>query len=475
MKTTNSRSLIFTVVSFHLLLFALFFLIISFFQSHIQLLQLFIILFLLSFVITTYSAVSVSRAIKGISRNIDRISDGDFSVSADNTQSAEIEELSEKVSHLGATIQRTQNDLENQHNQLDGILAYMTDGVIATDRRGQIILANTAALHLLATTSLDILDKNIAEAVGIDNYYAFRDLLEQTPDVTVDSENSYGEYVRLRINFSIFRRQSGYISGIVAVLHDITEEEKNEQNQRLFVSSVSHELRTPLTTIKSYLETLDNGALQDSDLAANFIKTSLKETDHMARMISDLLVLSRIDQERLKLNKEIVNVVAFLTHEISRFTQILSDNDKLKIEQKIPLQPIWTEFDTDKMSQVIDNLMNNAIKYSPDGGTITVSLEATDSEIIIRIADEGIGIPRGDLPKIFDRFYRVDKARNHDQGGTGLGLSIVHDLIELHGGTISVQSRDNKGSRFTIRLPYAAMDFSADDNEWENENDDERL
>lgn len=414
----------------------------------------------------------MSRSIKIVSKDIDRFANGDFSSSVDNVRSRELEELSKKVMHLGRNIQHTQNDLENQHNQLNGILAYMTDGVIATDRRGQVILANTAALLLLSTSTHEILQKNIAEALGIDNYYAFRDLLEQTPDIAVDSENSYGEYVRLRINFSIFRRESDYISGIVAVLHDITEEEKIEREQRLFVSNVSHELRTPLTTIKSYLETLDNGALQDDNLAPEFIKTSLRETNHMSHMISDLLVLSRIDQERLTLDKEVVNIVAFLTHELARFSQILVNDDRFKLKQKLPVQPIWIELDTDKMGQVIDNLLSNAIKYSPDGGAITVSLETTDTQAFIRIRDEGLGIPRIDQPKIFDRFYRVDKARSHDQGGTGLGLAIVYDMVKLHNGSVSVRSKLDQGSEFTITLPYTPMDFTDDENEeWEDKNE----
>jgi two-component system sensor histidine kinase VicK len=411
------------------------------------------------------------RSIKTISGDIDQISDGHFSVSSDSANSRELEELSQKVAHLGKAIQTSQNNLENQHNQLNGILAYMTDGVIATDRRGQVILANNAALHFLASTEDEILKKNIAEALNIDNYYAFRDLLEKAPELDLDSENSYGEYIHLKVNFSIFRRESGYISGIIAVLHDVTDAERLERERRLFVSNVAHELRTPLTTIKSYLETLDNGALSDADLAPDFIKTSLHETDHMSHMISDLLVLSRIDQDRLKLDKEVTNLVAFLTHELARFSQILADNQQLKLDQKFSLQPIWMEFDTDKMRQVIDNLLSNAVKYSPDGGTITISVETTDTQVLIKITDEGIGIPRDALPKIFDRFYRVDKARNHDQGGTGLGLAIVYDMVKLHGGNVFVRSKMGKGSEFTVALPYYPLDFENidDDESWEND------
>ncbi|MDR0199969.1 MAG: PAS domain-containing protein [Streptococcaceae bacterium] len=466
MRNRSSQSLILKVVVFQLLLFALAFLIISLFQTHLQLMQVFFFLFLAIFIFSTYFAYDISRSIRTISRDIDRISDGDYSIQSDEGRASEIEELSSKVAKLGETIQTSQDSLENQHNQLNGILAYMTDGVIATDRRGLVILANTAALHLLHTTRENILRQNIAESLKIDNYYAFRDLLEQTPEVSIDSENTYGEYVRLKVNFSIFRRESGYISGIVAVLHDVTDSERAERERRLFVSNVSHELRTPLTTIKSYLETLNDGALRDPDLAPGFVETSLTETNHMIHMISDLLELSRIDQGRFTLEKEMVNIVAFLAHTLARYDQILSpeEKEKLTITPHLPLHPIWLEIDPDKFGQVIDNILTNAIKYSPDGGVIRIGLEATEQQVIITISDEGMGIPPVDLPKIFDRFYRVDKARSHDAGGTGLGLSIAYDIVKLHDGYIWARSDGNHGTTFTIALPYTPVDYS--DEEW---------
>lgn len=238
----------------------------------------------------------------------------------------------------------------------------------------------------------------------------------------------------------------------------------------MFVSNVSHELRTPLTSVKSYLEALDDGALTEA-VAPSFIKVSLDETNRMMRMISDLLNLSRIDNENSPLNVELINFTAFMTYILNRFDQIQTQNSLAgkvyEIIRDYPLRPVWVEIDTDKMTQVVDNIMNNAIKYSPDGGKITVNMNTTDTQLIISISDQGLGIPKKDLPLIFDRFYRVDKARSRAQGGTGLGLAITKEIIKQHGGFIWAKSDYGKGSTFTIVLPYDRDNIL--DDEWEEE------
>lgn len=253
------------------------------------------------------------------------------------------------------------------------------------------------------------------------------------------------------------RRESGFISGLVAVSHDATEQEKEERERRLFVSNVSHELRTPLTSVKSYLEALDEGALNE-EVAPSFIKVSLDETNRMMRMISDLLSLSRIDNEVTHLDVEMTNFTAFMTSILNRFDQIRNQKTVTgkvyEIVRDYPLKSIWVEIDTDKMTQVIDNILNNAVKYSPDGGKITVNLRTTKTQMILSISDQGLGIPKKDLPLIFDRFYRVDKARSRQQGGTGLGLSIAKEIVKQHKGFIWAKSEYGKGSTFTIVLPY---------------------
>lgn len=380
---------------------------------------------------------------------------GDYSQVLDMQGSSEITNITNNLNDLSEVIRLTQENLEQESKRLHSILAYMTDGVLATNRRGQIIMINDMAKRQLGVERDDALNQNILELLKIEEEYELRDLITQSPELMIYSQNVNGEYISLRVRFALIRRESGFISGLVAVLHDTTEQEKEERERRLFVSNVSHELRTPLTSVKSYLEALDEGALTEP-VAPDFIKVSLDETNRMMRMVTDLLHLSRIDNETSHLDVELINFTAFITFILNRFDKMRSQDDEKKYElvRDYPINSVWIEIDTDKMTQVIDNILNNAIKYSPDGGKITVSMKTTDDQMILSISDQGLGIPKQDLPKIFDRFYRVDRARSRAQGGTGLGLAIAKEIVKQHKGFIWAKSEYGKGSTFTIVLPY---------------------
>ena len=380
---------------------------------------------------------------------------GDYSQVLDMQGSSEITNITNNLNDLSEVIRLTQENLEQESKRLHSILSYMTDGVLATNRRGQIIMINDMAKRQLGVERDDALNQNILELLKIEDEYELRDLITQSPELMIYSQNLNGEYISLRVRFALIRRESGFISGLVAVLHDTTEQEKEERERRLFVSNVSHELRTPLTSVKSYLEALDEGALTEP-VAPDFIKVSLDETNRMMRMVTDLLHLSRIDNETSHLDVELINFTAFITFILNRFDKMRSQDEEKKYElvRDYPINSVWIEIDTDKMTQVIDNILNNAIKYSPDGGKITVSMKTTDDQMILSISDQGLGIPKQDLPKIFDRFYRVDRARSRAQGGTGLGLAIAKEIIKQHKGFIWAKSEYGKGSTFTIVLPY---------------------
>ena len=380
---------------------------------------------------------------------------GDYSQVLDMQGSSEITNITNNLNDLSEVIRLTQENLEQESKRLHSILSYMTDGVLATNRRGQIIMINDMAKRQLGVERDDALNQNILELLKIEDEYELRDLITQSPELMIYSQNLNGEYISLRVRFALIRRESGFISGLVAVLHDTTEQEKEERERRLFVSNVSHELRTPLTSVKSYLEALDEGALSEP-VAPDFIKVSLDETNRMMRMVTDLLHLSRIDNETSHLDVELINFTAFITFILNRFDKMKSQDEEKKYElvRDYPINSVWIEIDTDKMTQVIDNILNNAIKYSPDGGKITVSMKTTDDQMILSISDQGLGIPKEDLPKIFDRFYRVDKARSRAQGGTGLGLAIAKEIVKQHNGFIWAKSEYGKGSTFTIVLPY---------------------
>ena len=394
---------------------------------------------------------------------------GDYSEVVDMQGSPELTDMTNSINDLSEVIRLTHENLEQETKRLTSILAYMTDGVLATNRRGQIIMVNEMAAKQLNVNPDEVLNTSILDLLSIGDDYDLRKLITEVPELTIDSQDENGEYISLRVRFALIRRESGFISGLVAVLHDTTEQEKEERERRLFVSNVSHELRTPLTSVKSYLEALDDGALSEP-VAPDFVKVSLNETNRMMRMVTDLLSLSRIDNETSQLDIELTNFTAFITFILNRFDKIKSQSQegskKYELIREYPITPIWVEIDTDKMTQVIDNILNNAIKYSPDGGKIKVGMKTTDAQLIISISDEGLGIPKKDLPRIFDRFYRVDKARSRAQGGTGLGLAIAKEIIKQHKGFIWAKSEYGKGSTFTIVLPY---DKDAIKDDWDTE------
>ena len=393
--------------------------------------------------------------LKQLNQKVKDLIAGDYSQVLDMQGNSEITNITNNLNDLSEVIRLTQENLEQESKRLHSILSYMTDGVLATNRRGQITMINDMAKRQLGVESDEALNQNILELLKIEDEYELRDLITQSPELMIYSQNVNGEYISLRVRFALIRRESGFISGLVAVLHDTTEQEKEERERRLFVSNVSHELRTPLTSVKSYLEALDEGALSEP-VAPDFIKVSLDETNRMMRMVTDLLHLSRIDNATSHLDVELINFTAFITFILNRFDKIRAQDEEKKYEivRDYPITSVWIEIDTDKMTQVIDNILNNAIKYSPDGGKITVSMKTTDDQMILSISDQGLGIPKEDLPKIFDRFYRVDKARSRAQGGTGLGLAIAKEIIKQHNGFIWAKSEYGKGSTFTIVLPY---------------------
>ena len=417
------------------------------------------ILILLGFILVVTLLLLENRRdnirLKQINQKVKDLIAGDYSQVLDMQGSSEITNITNNLNDLSEVIRLTQENLEQESKRLHSILSYMTDGVLATNRRGKITMINDMAKKQLGVQKEDVLNKSILELLKIEDDYELRDLITQVPELMIDSQDANGEYLSLRVRFALVRRESGFISGLVAVLHDTTEQEKEERERRLFVSNVSHELRTPLTSVKSYLEALDEGALSEP-VAPDFIKVSLDETNRMMRMVTDLLHLSRIDNATSHLDVELINFTAFITFILNRFDQIRGQDEEKKYElvRDYPITSVWIEIDTDKMTQVIDNILNNAIKYSPDGGKITVTMKTTDDQMILSISDQGLGIPKQDLPRIFDRFYRVDRARSRAQGGTGLGLSIAKEIIKQHKGFIWAKSEYDKGSTFTIVIPY---------------------
>lgn len=372
----------------------------------------------------------------------------------------EIGELADSFNTLTKRVQEAQAMTEGERRKLSSVLAYMTDGVIATDRRGKVILINTPAEKMLRVKHESANGRSIIDVLDIGDTYQFEDLMEVDGSLTMDRSTLDKLYV-LRANFSVIQRETGFNNGVIAVLHDITDQEKVDQERRDFVSNVSHELRTPLTSMHSYLEALSDGAWEDKEIAPRFLEVTQNETERMIRLVNDLLKLSRMDGGREQLEKSFVNFTDFFNHIIDRFEMMKKET--IMFKRHIPREPVIIEIDEDKVMQVLDNIISNANKYSPDGGRISFYLKKFEDEIEVSIADEGLGVPDEDLANVFDRFFRVDKARSREMGGTGLGLAIAREVIEAHGGRIWAERNKTKGTIIKFTLPYS--DLPEDD--WE--------
>lgn len=372
----------------------------------------------------------------------------------------EIGELADSFNTLTKRVQEAQAMTEGERRKLSSVLAYMTDGVIATDRRGKVILINTPAEKMLRVKHESANGRSIIDVLDIGDTYQFEDLMEVDGSLTMDRSTLDKPYV-LRANFSVIQRETGFNNGVIAVLHDITDQEKVDQERRDFVSNVSHELRTPLTSMHSYLEALSDGAWEDKEIAPRFLEVTQNETERMIRLVNDLLKLSRMDGGREQLEKSFVNFTDFFNHIIDRFEMMKKET--IMFKRHIPREPVIIEIDEDKVMQVLDNIISNANKYSPDGGRISFYLKKFEDEIEVSIADEGLGVPDEDLANVFDRFFRLDKASSREMGGTGLGLAIAREVIEAHGGRIWAERNKTKGTIIKFTLPYS--DLPEDD--WE--------
>ena len=426
-----------------------------------------LIAIVLVIIITFLISQGITKPIAEMKKQTEKIAEGNYTGEVKIYSDDEIGQLGQAINDLSFKIKEAQESTESERQRLDSVLRHMSDGVIATDRRGRIVIMNTAALDILNLKSEKVIGIPLLSILPLDEKVTFRELLETQQERLIHLEED-GEDSIVQCEFSVIQRESGFISGLVCVLTDVTEQQKIDRERRNFVSNVSHELRTPLTSIKSYTEALVDGAWENKEIAPGFLKVIATETDRMMRMITDLLNLSRMDQNRLGLEKEFINMNELVLHIVNRFEMVLQSEPyrekNYRILTDITQRDLWVELDQDKITQVLDNIINNAIKYSPDGGRIIVRLMETHTDIIVSVSDEGLGIARKDIPHLFDRFYRVDKARSRAMGGSGLGLAIAQEVVQLHGGKIWVNSIENKGSTFFVSLPYIPFE---EDGEWE--------
>lgn len=412
---------------------------------------------IISLLITVFLGFLIARSItvpiNDVTEKAEKMVRGDFSQEVDVMSDDEIGRLAEMFNLLRSQLDITLSEISNEKNKLAIILQSMADGLLAFDLSGRVIHANPAARQILSISDEDIEARNV-DAIfhrhGLD--LSLSTILEKS-----SKSGSYGDFdlggsVYL-VRYERFQDENGKDTGIIMILQDITERQKLERMQRDFVANVSHELKTPLTTIKSYTETLLDGAMEDRETAKNFLTVVDTEADRMSRLVKDLLELSRMDYQRVKWNKKDVDLIALLRSIVNKVA--------ITAEQKSQhLNCIFDEsqqlpavIDLDRMEQVILNILTNAIKYTQEGGRIDIDAVKLDRKARIIITDNGIGIAEKELPRIFERFYRVDKARSRAMGGTGLGLAIAKQIVEEHKGTIQVESIEGRGTKVSITLP----------------------
>lgn len=411
-------------------------------------------------IIGIFISRTITRPISDMRKQAQAMARGNFTRKVKVYGNDEIGQLAIAFNHLTNQLQESQTTTESERRKLASVLSNMTDGVIATDRKGRVSLINDSALQMIHLSRELVLNRPITSVLGIDKEYSFEDLIELKQSITLDFSTEEAPSI-LKLTFSVTQRETGYINGLIAVMHDNTEQEKIEMERREFVSNVSHELRTPLTTMRSYLDALADGAWQNDEIAPKFLNVTQTETERMIRLVNDLLKLSRMDSEEYELNIEYVDFNRFFNAIIERFE--FSTPKTVSFIRQFPKTSFFVAIDPDKMTQVIDNIISNAIKYSPEGKRIIFTIDEKEDHIQVSVADEGMGIPADNVKRIFDRFYRADRARSRAMGGTGLGLAIAKEMIVAHGGNIWAESEEGKGTTVHFTLPLEQQE----EGEWE--------
>ena len=425
-------------------------------QSKVIFIRVILIALLATVVLGFALAGSITRPINDVTGTVRKMSSGDFSEGVTVNSDDEIGQLADMFNLMREKLSDTLSEITGEKNKLSTILEYMADGLVAIDLDGGIIHVNPAARTILELDPADPLPKDYDALMGHISDNISLDRIKGNCEIHgAQDVFSYGSSI-FAIHYDRFKDEDGEDIGIIILIQDITERQKLEDMQRDFVANVSHELKTPLTTIKSYTETLKDGAVDDPEMARSFLDIVDNEADRMNRLVKDLLQLSRLEQRQERMNYLEVNIVSLVRQcmvKVEMTAQQKGHQLNALFDEKMNIRVLM---DRDRMEQVILNVLTNAIKYTPDGGRIDVDIDSDGRNVQIIVSDNGIGISEEELPRIFERFYRVDKARSRKMGGTGLGLAITKQIVEEHQGTITAESTLGKGSKFIITLRVAS-------------------
>ncbi len=390
--------------------------------------------------------------IRKISHAAQRLSRGDLNEKISITEGREFQALASAMNHIASTLKTRIGESEGERAKLFAILDNMAEGVIAVDDQKQVLILNPSAARIFGARREKNLGHSLIQSVQSHQMDEMMDqaLAERTM-VSAEIEIDYPHEAVLKVSAVGLTKPTGGVSGIL-VLYDVTQMRKLENLRREFVANVSHELRTPLTSIRGFVETLLSGAYRDPEKAKEFLKIMDEDSSRLGRLIDDLLDLSKFESKQAPLQKTKLDAAAEIEKTLAVFLPRLEEK-KIAVKKKFEPANLKIQADPDRLRQVLVNLLDNAIKFSREGGTIQIETEKKSKFLCVSIQDDGAGIPADSIPRIFERFYRVDKARNRDLGGTGLGLAIVKHIVEAHGGSAACESELGKGSRFSFTLP----------------------
>ncbi len=404
-----------------------------------------------------FIARSITVPINSVTRLARNMAEGDFSQEVSVRSNDEIGRLAEMFNTLRLKLDETLTEISNEKSKLETILKYMADGLLAIDLSGRIIHANPAALSMLHTTAEELEEQSYDQLIrDINPGLVLSELMNKCRLVPAEESFEFGGSI-YAARYDHFRDESGADVGIILVLQDITQRQKVERMQMDFVANVSHELKTPLTTIKSYTETLLDGALDSPELARSFLGIVDAEADRMNRLVKDLLQLSRLDYGQESIQRKHCDLTQLTESALTKVELTVSGKKQHLNRLYDRRQEVWIVGDPDRIDQVLLNILSNAIKYTQEGGRIDVDARLTGRRVILTVADNGMGIPVSEQSRVFERFFRVDKARSREMGGTGLGLAISKQIVEEHGGDIRLESVEGRGTKVYVSLPLAPI------------------
>lgn len=414
--------------------------------------------FVIAALISYRFAYGLTRPIEMITRVANQITNMNYKARVHLRKKDEVGQLGQAINQMADSLQLQMNRILEDESRLKSVLENMISGVVMIDRDGKIVLLNPSAEDILGFSANELLGKKFDEAK---QQYEFTQLIQECIDsreLIRDEMIFYYPSERiLEINLIPISLSDEEWAGVLIVLHDITAMRRLERMRSEFVANVSHELKTPIAAVKGFAETLLAGALNDKETARSFLQIIFDESERLNRLIGDILELSKIESKRIPLQFSPVHMHTF----VGNCLHVMNTEAKKKsisLDMQVD-EDMYIEADEDRLRQILINLLSNGINYTPEGGKVKVKVEPVDpvgdeyERILMTISDTGMGIPKKDLPRIFERFYRVDKARSRSSGGTGLGLSIVKHLVELHKGTIRVESEVGMGTRFMIEMP----------------------